>query len=79
MSDFFASGRAIDVVLAVIAAEALFLIAKRRADVLPALLPGVLILLAVRAALTGAGWQWIALWLTASLPAHLWDLRRRLS
>ena len=41
------------------------------------LLPGALMLLALRAALTGAGWPWIALALAASFPVHLADLARR--
>lgn len=46
-------------------------------DVALALLPGALILLAVRAALTGSGWPMVALWLALSLPAHAADLARR--
>lgn len=42
-----------------------------------ALAPGVIILLALRAALTGAPWPWIALLLAASFPFHLWDVARR--
>lgn len=38
------------------------------------LLPGALMILALRGALTGAEWQWIALPLLLSLPAHLVDL-----
>jgi hypothetical protein len=34
-------------------------------------------MLALRAALTDAGWQWVAIWLTVSLPLHLADLRHR--
>jgi hypothetical protein len=41
------------------------------------LLPGILLLLALREALTGANWVWVALWLTVSLPAHLADFWRR--
>jgi hypothetical protein len=41
------------------------------------LLPGALMLLALRAALLGLCWPWIALALAASFPAHLADLRRR--
>jgi hypothetical protein len=36
------------------------------------------LLFALRAALTGAGWIWVCLWITLSLPAHLADLWRRL-
>lgn len=41
------------------------------------LLPGALMLLALRAALVGLAWPWIALALAASFPAHLADLARR--
>lgn len=80
MSGFIASGRAVDLILAVLVIEALWLIAGRRRgwrDVTLALLPGALLMLALRAALTGGGWQAVAFWLAASLPAHLADLRRR--
>jgi hypothetical protein len=80
VSDFFASGHAIDLILAVMAIEILLLVRRRRrppADIVAGFLPGVLILLAARAALTGAGWPWIALWLGLSFPAHLYDLHRR--
>ena len=52
---------------------------KRRAPitVLLTILPGAVMILALRAALTGAGWQWVAIWLTVSLPLHLADLRHR--
>jgi hypothetical protein len=41
------------------------------------LLPGVCLLLAVRAALAGAAWPWVPAALTAALVAHLLDLRSR--
>jgi hypothetical protein len=77
---FFASGRAIDLVLAVLVLEALWLWRRGRAplgDIVRALLPGAFLLLAVRAALTGAPWPLVALPLLLSLPAHLADIRRR--
>lgn len=80
MSALFASGRAVDIVLMVMLVEAAVLIFRRRtaaATIVLAFLPGALILLGVRAALTGAGWQWVALALAASFPAHLLDVRRR--
>jgi len=79
VSALFASGHAVDIVLAVMLIEMIVLIARRgkAATIILAFLPGALILLAVRAALTGAGWQWVALALAASFPAHLADLRRR--
>jgi hypothetical protein len=79
MTALFASGHAVDIVLAVILAEAVLLVVQRRpiAGVALALLPGALMLLAVRAALTGMNWPWIAAALALSFPAHLLDLRRR--
>jgi hypothetical protein len=81
------SGRAIDVILAVVALEAALLLANRYRvgrrtrlaplDVLGQLLAGVLLLLAVRSALTGADYRLTAVLLLASLPAHLFDLLRR--
>lgn len=66
--------------LAVIAAEAGWLIARAgwsvRATVLR-LMPGVLMLVALRAALTGLDWIWIAMPLALSFPVHLLDLRRQ--
>ena len=80
MTWLFATGHAVDIVLAVMLAEAGWLVARQRSaatTVVLAFLPGALILLAVRAALTDAGWPWVALSLAASFPAHLLDLRRR--
>ncbi len=77
MSALFASGHAVDLVLAVLLLEAIVLIVRGRATMLIALLPGVFILLGLRAALTQAGWPWVAAALAASFPAHLADLYRR--
>jgi hypothetical protein len=41
------------------------------------LLPGICLLLAVRAALAGVPWPWVPMALTAALVAHLLDLRSR--
>ena len=41
------------------------------------LLPGLLLMLAIRAALDGAAWPWVPAALAASLLAHLADLRER--
>lgn len=82
MSGFFASGHAVDLILAIMAVEAGFLLITRRMTPYALLLvfgPGVCILLGARAALVGAEWWWIALALAASFPLHLLDLRRRLS
>ena len=80
LARLFASGHAVDLVLAVMAVEGAWLVSLARrsaADVVLALLPGALLLVALRAALTGAGWAWVALFVTLSLPAHLADMRRR--
>ncbi len=75
----FASGHAVDIVLAVIALEAAYLKVRgwNTQEVLFMLLPAVFILLGLRAALVGASWLWIALPLLASLPVHLADIRQR--
>jgi hypothetical protein len=77
---FFFSGHAVDLALAVLALELAWLILWRRRSLRAALtvtLPGACLLLALRAALTGAGWVWVAVWLALSLPAHVADLVRR--
>ena len=83
MDGFFRSGHAIDLVLLFLSAEALLLGIRlrgspRRAPVLLALLPGACLFFALRAALTGAAWQWVMLWIVLSLPAHLADLADRI-
>ena len=72
----FARGHAADVVLAVMLAElaALTVSGWPLRQALLRLLPGALMILALRAALTGAGWQWVALALALAFPAHLADL-----
>ena len=79
MNALFAQGHAVDIVLAVMAIELVWLIARGRnpMTVVLTILPGACMMIALRAALTGAGWQWVALALTVSLPAHLADLRHR--
>lgn len=79
MREFFASGHAVDVVLAVLVAEALWL--RFRGvywpDITGMILPAVLMMIALRAALTGEDWPMIAIPLTLAFPVHLYDLRRR--
>jgi len=80
LQTMFSSGAVVDIVLAFMVVEFMWLVARRNrppADVLIALLPGAMMMLALRAALIGADWMWIALWLALSLPAHLEDVRRR--
>jgi hypothetical protein len=82
MEAYFSSGRAIDVILMLLVAEAVAVAwwlrgRGRYAGYVLALLPGLCLFLALRAALTGAGWIWVALWITLSLPAHVIDLAAR--
>jgi sugar phosphate permease len=87
MEALFASGRVVDIALMLMALEAAGLWAYRHArgrqfplaDLAWNLAAGACLLLALRAALTGAGWPWIALFLTAALIAHIGDFRRRLT
>ncbi len=85
MSGFFASGRAVDLVLALMVVEAALLAWHRRrsgrgvpvAELLAFLLAGACLLLALRAALVGASWVWVAAALAGAGAAHLADLRLR--
>lgn len=80
LAGFFRSGHAVDLVLAVIVLEFAWLSVRRRGPMLAlilALAPGACLLLALRAALTGAGWPWVALALAASFPFHIADLISR--
>ncbi|MBS0560826.1 MAG: hypothetical protein JSR21_12295 [Proteobacteria bacterium] len=86
MSDLFASGRIVDAILVLMLLEAAGLAVWRwrtggglslRA-VTAALGAGAALLLALRAALTGASWPVVAFWLAAALLAHAADLAARL-
>ena len=85
MTNFFADGSAVDMILALMLIEALVLAAYRWRtrrgiairDLVGMLLAGAFLLLALRAALTGGSWSQIAVWLLAALIAHLADLARR--
>ena len=81
----FRSGRIVDLILVLLVMEVLVLFVVRRTtgagpaalDMLMNNLAGAALLMALRAALTGAAWTAIAPWLIASLVAHLADLTRR--
>lgn len=77
---FFMSGHAADLVLAVLALEAVWLKLRgwSAVKIIGFLGPAVFIVLALRAALVGAGWEWVAVLLAASFPLHLMDLRLRM-
>ncbi|MEL7188164.1 MAG: hypothetical protein AAGK17_01315 [Pseudomonadota bacterium] len=75
----FDRGHAADIILAVLFVEALIL-RTRCWDWKPifALLgTAALIVLGLRAALTGAQWYWVALPLALSFPLHVLDIRAR--
>jgi hypothetical protein len=81
----FANGRAVDGILVLVAVEALALTIVHRvsgrgvapADLLPNLVSGTGLLLALRAALVEAPWPWIAASLSLGLVGHVADLARR--
>ena len=74
----FVSGRMIDLILLLVVAEAALLAwlgprARRESlftGIAPTLVSGALLLLAVRAALSGLWWGWVALILTLALISH---------
>jgi hypothetical protein len=86
VSGLFESGRAVDLLLLLMAAEAglLWAYARRTCRGLRGLglaanlAAGACLLLALRAALTDGGWELISLCLLGGLIAHLADLRNRL-
>ena len=80
MITFFTSPHLIDLVMAVALLEAAILLALRalsRLAIARMLLPGIFLLLALRAALAEAAWPWVPLALIAALVAHLFDLQGR--
>lgn len=85
MADLFASGRLIDLILGVVAIEAVVLILYWRrtrqgvapVDLLPNLCAGAFLLLALRTAFTGGGWMMASGCLAAAGLAHLTDIGRR--
>lgn len=87
MAELVASGRLVDIALALVCLEALALLVvagRRRGlragalDILPNLASGACLMLALRAALVGSGWGWVVVFLTLALIAHVADLARRL-
>ena len=85
MAELFASGRVVDLILGLMALEGAGLLLLRArtgrgpapAALLAFLLAGACLMLALRAALVGAGWGWVALGLAGGLAAHLADLALR--
>lgn len=85
MADLFAGGRIVDGILAFMLIECAALTLLRRrsrrglgsVELIVTLSAGAALLLALRSALAGSGWQSVAVWLGAALAAHLLDLRLR--
>ena len=85
MSEWFASGRIIDVILLAMVAEGVLLAAVQARTgrglgtrpLLMTLTSGAALMLAVRAALVGASWGVVSACLMAGLAAHLLDLAAR--
>jgi hypothetical protein len=85
MTTLLQSPHIVDVILLVLGAEILALaglgnrgrFSQRLSAAISAMAPGFFLLLALRAALSGAGWTPILLCLALSFPAHLLDLWRR--
>ena len=83
LTDLIHTGRAVDIVLAVLALELLVIWLWRRrggpirpADILANALSGACLLLALRTALTGGLAGLVAIWLLLAFTAHLADLVR---
>lgn len=82
MSGLFESGRIVDLILVLMAVEAVvfFIIARCMPGRVPLgglvlnLAAGASLLLALRAVLTGADWRIIGIWLGLAFIAHLADL-----
>lgn len=73
----FDRGHCADLILAIMLAEFVWLTTRGGWQTRVAffrLAPGALMILALRCALIGTDWRWMALALGASFPAHLADL-----
>jgi hypothetical protein len=85
VTTFFASGSIIDLILAMMVAEALILVTFRsitgrgapQVEILTNLLAGAFLMMALRNALIQSHWTWTAAWLAAALLAHVADLAAR--
>ena len=85
MAEIVRSGLIADIIIALMLIEAMALHVYNRMTgsgislslMIGNVFAGICLLLALRAALTGLDWWWIAFWLAASLAGHLMDLRTR--
>jgi hypothetical protein len=85
LGPLFQSGRIVDLIIVVMVVEAIFLAVYHRRSgrglgvlqVMSNFLAGLCLLVALRLALTGAPWTWIAASLASAFAAHLADLKSR--
>lgn len=85
MSDWFSSGRLVDIVMVITLLEGAFLLALYRKtgrgvaprDFVLNMASGLCLMLALRLALSGAGWQVTALCLMAAGSLHGMDMYKR--
>ncbi len=85
MSEYFANGQIIDLILALVLIEAVVLLNYRwlTGHGIPAVgllinsLAGAFLLMALRSALINSYWTLTAAWLAAALIAHIADLTQR--
>ena len=85
MAELFNSGRVVDLILLLVAAEGVALwVWHRRSGrgpsglaLIPNLVSGASLMLALRFALTGSSWIWIAVMMLCSLVAHGFDVMNR--
>ena len=85
MKEAFSSGMIIDLVLALMVIEGVVLALFRARNgrglastsLVITLASGAALMLALRAALVGAPWPIISIWMLAGLVAHVFDLRAR--
>jgi hypothetical protein len=84
LSELFANGRIVVLVLAFMLVESIALILVRKKmlrlqplELIVSLGAGAALLMALRDALRAAPWTNIASWLVVALGCHLWDLKLR--
>ena len=85
MGSLFSTGGIVESIVALMLLEAIVLLVLRRVtrrglpplEVLTSLSAGAALMLALRAALVGAGWPMIAVWLLVALVAHGGDVALR--
>jgi hypothetical protein len=86
MSELFATGRVVDLILALMGIEVAALVALRLRSgrgiapraLVGNILAGAFLLLALRGALLSVAWPWIACCLVGALIAHLVDVWSRM-